>query len=170
MLPTNHFLFGMIASGKYDFTLGERILFSLGSMEPDFDRAHRKFPHYREASEERILGIYEQLKETKSGNMFRWGITAHHFADFCCSMHQNRFTEDEKAHWDYEAELRNYLISHLIRFKRMKFDCTVPIEASDRFLDTGVRFDLRTDLEYGLMAVEAAAGAAAEAMGRKRIR
>lgn len=93
--------------------LYQKILFYIGTMQPDFSITQFIYPHYYEKSSRYVYKKIEALKKKEKINgifMFEFGKIVHYLDDFCCYVHRNGDAGNIQEHMVYERKINRYLL------------------------------------------------------------
>ena len=98
---------------SYKLPLYKKIMFYIGTMEPDFSFKQFIYPHYYVKSSEYVYKKIELLKNKSEMNasfMFEFGKVIHYFNDFCCYVHRTGDAGNLQEHMVYERKINRYLL------------------------------------------------------------
>jgi len=98
---------------SYKLPFYKKILFYMGTMEPDFSIKQFIYPHYYVKSSEYVYKKIQLLKdkaEIDGSFMFEFGKVVHYFDDFCCYVHRTGEAGNLQEHMVYERKINKYLL------------------------------------------------------------
>ena len=98
---------------SYKLPFYKKILFYMGTMEPDFSIKQFIYPHYYVKSSEYVYKKIQLLKdkaEIDGSFMFEFGKVVHYFDDFCCYVHRTGDAGNIQEHMVYERKINKYLL------------------------------------------------------------
>jgi len=101
---------------SYKLPFYKKLLFYIGTMEPDFSIRQFIYPHYYAKSSEYVYKKIQLLKdksEKNGGFMYEFGKVVHYFDDFCCYVHRTGDAGNLQEHMVYERKINRYLLKNL---------------------------------------------------------
>ena len=98
---------------SYKLPFYKKIMFYMGTMEPDFSIKQFIYPHYYVKSSEYVYKKIQLLKEKAEIDgsfMYEFGKVVHYFNDFCCYVHRTGDAGNLQEHMVYERKINRYLL------------------------------------------------------------
>lgn len=134
----------------------DRAMFCVGSVIPDLLISQFYRRHFYSSSGEYMLDYFDSLSDSTSAfTIFKYGIAAHYFTDYCCAVHSGGRIGDPLKHAAYERKLEKSLRDSISELTAEI--CLYPYHGEIRPLLERYRssevFSVDRDLRFALAAV-----------------
>jgi len=127
----------------------EKIMFYIGTVEPDLGITQFIHPHFYVKSAEYVYNKIKRLQEREAKGLmgaFELGRIVHYLSDFCCHVHSSGGIGNVNEHLVYERSINKYLLRNFnLVFNSINF-----MPSSIQKYDSMISFIEETIKEYGL--------------------